>query len=578
MIDEVSFHPGGSWESGSAEVFRSMPDDLIPSCADLLHGIYDCVDRIVLNAFVPICHSPAGFRYWWRRLKGGSDAELDNTHLMRMAGRFSRRVRAFAKAHGIPVIDCEKGERKHEIAEEYLVENPGVQGVFLILVARATAPVWEVQCSRKGVICNIKKKIAFVNHYSFHIMDPEWGHITIKISGHPPFPAQLILNGHEYVACQGVKQGLSFSKEGNCFTQVQDVAGLAKLADTLSDPRTIGRLSQLCDRWIYTACLCFALDLEEQERSGFRYNYSVYQAEYSRNLIFKVGAQMEQLFQELADRNRARLDIRQIRTIFGAKKRPSRSRKGKRAPQVAVVLEKPVYNLTVFKLHFGKLTLKVYTKGEHVLRIEVIVHNTKELGCGRAIAKFPAIVARLRGILERALWTFQWVDRAFVADDTLERLPAPSQTGATRVGGVDVAKPRMRTVLAAVLALALAPGGFTVADLARKVREIGGRSLPEYTVRQATYDLKKLRAKDLLTKVDHSRRYQVPQSGLRIIAGLVILRDKVLRPLLAALANPLAADPRQGRKPKDWSSIDQHYQTLRITMHALLGDLGFAAA
>ena len=40
----------------------------------------------------------------------------------------------------------------------------------------------------------------YVNHYSFHIIDPEWGHVTIKMSGHPPFGAQIILNGHEYVA------------------------------------------------------------------------------------------------------------------------------------------------------------------------------------------------------------------------------------------------------------------------------------------------------------------------------------------------------------------------------------------
>jgi hypothetical protein len=38
-----------------------------------------------------------------------------------------------------------------------------------------------------------------VNHYSFHILDPDWGQVTIKMSGHPPFGAQVILNGHEYV-------------------------------------------------------------------------------------------------------------------------------------------------------------------------------------------------------------------------------------------------------------------------------------------------------------------------------------------------------------------------------------------
>ncbi len=43
---------------------------------------------------------------------------------------------------------------------------------------------------------------------------------------------------------------------------------------------------------VYTACLCFGLDLAEQQDSGFRYAYSVYQAEYSRNLIFASGARM----------------------------------------------------------------------------------------------------------------------------------------------------------------------------------------------------------------------------------------------------------------------------------------------
>ena len=42
---------------------------------------------------------------------------------MRMAGRFSRRVRKWAEVHGVAVIDCRAGERKHLIAEEYLADH-----------------------------------------------------------------------------------------------------------------------------------------------------------------------------------------------------------------------------------------------------------------------------------------------------------------------------------------------------------------------------------------------------------------------------------------------------------------------
>ena len=130
---------------------------------------------------------------------------------------------------------------------------------------------------------NIEKKREHAYHYSFHIMDPAFGHLIIKMPGHPPFGAQVILNGHEYVACAAHAAGIGFVKEGNCFTGITDPAGLAQIAETLSQDAAAGRLGQVCDRWIYTACLVFGLDLADQQASGFRYAYSVYQAEYSRN-------------------------------------------------------------------------------------------------------------------------------------------------------------------------------------------------------------------------------------------------------------------------------------------------------
>ena len=161
-----------------------MTDRLSILYQDLLSGSYDCVDRIVLNAYFRMGHDPGGFRVWWRALTG-SDETLENIYLMRMAGRFSRRVRGYAKAHGIPVIDCPAGQRKHDLAEEYLAKTTVTQGLFLVLVGRAQAPVWDVNAAHH---IERKKPMPYINHYSFHILDPDWGHLTIKISGHPPFP------------------------------------------------------------------------------------------------------------------------------------------------------------------------------------------------------------------------------------------------------------------------------------------------------------------------------------------------------------------------------------------------------
>jgi len=324
------------------------------------------------------------------------------------------------------VIDCRAGERKHDLAEEHLQTTRITRGVFLILVRKAQAPVWEVSVNGKQHHLERKKPMPYVNHYSFHILDPDWGHITIKISGHPPFAAQIMLNGHEYVACQAKRAGIAFTKEGNCFTHIADAAGLAKIADTLSEESAIGRLSQVCERWIYSSCLCFALDLEEQKTSGFRYQYSNYQVEYSRNLLFELGGRMERVFQALIDRSRTRLDLDTIKTILGYRRRPRYRTRKRKSAEWEVAVEKPTYDLTIFRLHCGKLTLKIYTKGERVLRIEAMAHNVKELDCGRNLEKFPRIIAELKGILERFMQALSCVDQCFIPDDTLENLPEPS--------------------------------------------------------------------------------------------------------------------------------------------------------
>lgn len=195
-----------------------IPDEFSKYYRDYLDSTYDCVDRIVLNAYFTQGKIPGGFRTWWRMLKGNDD-NLDNNHLMRFSGKFSRRIHAYAKQKKITLIHCKAGERKHEIAEQHIPKDPTFQGVFCILVSRASAAVWDVKKFDNGSI-DIRKKIPrpYVNHYSFHIIDHEWGHIMIKLCPHPPFDAQIILNGHEYVEIQAKKKNIS-----TCTTKTENI-------------------------------------------------------------------------------------------------------------------------------------------------------------------------------------------------------------------------------------------------------------------------------------------------------------------------------------------------------------------
>jgi hypothetical protein len=545
---------------------KPMRDSFSEYYAEFLQGSYDCVDRVVLNAYFPLGGSPGGFRTWWRALYG-TDDNLDNAHLIRLAGRFSRRIHGWAAKHKIPVIKCTANERPQEALEEECPELPKRPGVFCVVVKRSPFPTWDVRRFGRGGIDLRKntKAMPYVNHYAFHVLDKEWGHMIFKVCGHPPFTVQIIVNGHEYVANAARKQRLQFRKEENCFTDFANAAGLQRVADTLRSLDAIGRLKQACEHWLYKVCLCLALDVAEQKKSGFRYEFVTYQAEYSRNLLFEEGSVLEKVFQGVIDRTRSALDVKTVKTIFG------RSRRGQES-RWEVVVERPSYDLTVFKIHCGKLTLKIYSKGERVLRIEAIVHNTRVLPLGRKLEKMPEMVERLQAMLERFLGVLRCVDVACLDDRTWDELPTPSQVGKARVAGVDMNKARMRAVLQTVLALAVLPQRWGSAAVAAKVCEILSWSPERYQARHASYDLKKLRGKNLIHK-DGPRYYEASAEGLQTIAALAILHDKVIKPVLTKTTNA-----KLQKTPAACGPIEVHYAAVQKEVAALFHSLGVATA
>src|SRR5215471_20493855 len=101
------------------------------------------------------------------------------------------------------------------------------------------------------------------------------------------------------------------------------------------------------------------------------------------------------------------------------------------------------------------------------------------------------------------------------------------------------------------------PGGFTLAQLAEAVQQRAGRSAKAYSSRNAAYDLAKLKGKKLVHRVKESRCYKADPSGVRAMCAYLILREKVIKPLLAGVVRPF------GRPPKNQSPVDQHYVRLR---------------
>ncbi len=76
--------------------------------------------------------------------------------------------------------------------------------------------------------------------------------------------------------------------------------------------------------------------------------------------------------------------------------------------------------LTIPRIRFARLALKIYTKGERVLRIEAMAHNARDLGCRLGASYFPQAVEALRRMVERFIEVLDCLDA---------HAAAPPQTG-----------------------------------------------------------------------------------------------------------------------------------------------------
>ena len=119
-----------------------------------------------------------------------------------------------------------------------------------------------------------------------------------------------------------------------------------------------------------------------------------------------------------------------------------------------------------------------------------------------------------------------------------------------------------------MLALAASPDGFTVADMTAKVHAMTGQTHATCNTRQATYDLRKLRGKQLVGKPARIRRYYLPGPAARTISALLTLRDHVIAPILAGV------QIRHDRIPARLTPIDQNYEHLRTDMATPFSHLG----
>ncbi len=114
-------------------------------------------------------------------------------------------------------------------------------------------------------------------------------------------------------------------------------------------------------------------------------------------------------------------------------------------------------------------------------------------------------------------------------------------------------------MLAALVGFSNLVVGFTNRDLVARARDL--LNMP-YTVRQATYDLRRLKRKGLIRRLRKSCRYELTPLGRRVAVLFTKTYSRVLAPGLAAL-DPALPDDVARRSPLAiaWRALDRAFDT-----------------
>jgi predicted MarR family transcription regulator len=88
-----------------------------------------------------------------------------------------------------------------------------------------------------------------------------------------------------------------------------------------------------------------------------------------------------------------------------------------------------------------------------------------------------------------------------------------------------------------------------------------------YSSAQMTYDLRRLRLKGLIRRIEHSNRYVLTPDGIRMAVFYTKLHHRLLGPLLAADRPPAPPDLRDALRVID-RRVDTYVQHARMGIAA----------
>jgi hypothetical protein len=493
----------------------------------------ECVDRMLLNAYVPNLQVGGQVVMFLTRHLGNP---VPSPALFSQIGnRFVRAVKTFAADNGIPILRL-KGpdrsrwdDRKIDHVGPYVeaAQAAGRFGVVAIVAAQEFQWVFSGRnrSQTDGVVSfEFTKSSRRVGVYYFYIRDPEFGVGFIKICTYFPYPAKVWVNGHEWAKCQLDHAGIGYRALANGFEACEDPEALARVCERFGPADVQG----FFDRWIASIPTPFT---EKDRAAGYWWELSMRQVEVSRTLVLDDPRRARRFFEALVADNIGIGRPDEVHVVFG------RSRRGRTtAQQFRTRVFGPG---TEVKMDFAykHSRVKQYLKEGRAFRIETVINKPSDIGVLARLEHLPELISKARQVNHRLLSVERAGQSCAIGDDLFDRLHQPYNREGQRTGAWRFGDPRAMALAGALCCVVHSVTGFTNKSLRGLVAGLLGT---DYSTNQMSYDLRRLRLHGLIERTPGTVTYHLTPDGIRAVVFYTKLRDRLLGPLLNAGHQPPA--------------------------------------
>jgi len=477
----------------------------------------EAIDRMYLNAYVPLLQTGGGFAYFLKTQLGVRVAST--VMIAPMSERFVQAIERFTETEGVDLVTFEKRQRKDDVAQEYLAKFEGDEGVLFVGKAQEKASVFRTDKRRDTngkTYPWISRATAMPNHYYVYIVDRDFGPLFIKFCSYFPYAAKLCLNGHEWLKRQLTQRGIAFEPLDNGIRSTDAARRVQQIADTL----TADKIDAVFRKWLRRLPHPFTA---AHRQAGYRYHLSILQAEFALTQVLDRPATGRGFFEEVIREN---LDVGrpdQIQLIFN--RRVSRRTPGRFRTRVLTEGVVPALHVD-----YKKSKVKQYHKEGQALRTETTINNTYDFEIGRALCNLPAL-REIGFAANRRLLRVEYLSHdCLIGDDHLDALTQPVVVDTQRAAALRVGDRRVLALMQTLCLFALHPSGFRHRDVRSAVAQLLGRPFDDYSPSQMTYDLRRLRLHGLIERVPRSHRYRITEAGARLAVLYLRIYARGFRP------------------------------------------------